>query len=129
MLVTCANGKTRKLGIPTVHDRVLQTSIKLVLEPILEPNFSDSSYGFRPGRNQRQAVEQAQKIVQSGKEYVVDIDLSQFFDRINHDRLISQLKQSILDTRVLRLIGTTLRSGVMELPRALRAHHFGRKYA
>lgn len=104
----------RKLGIPTVRDRVLQGSIKGVLEPILEPTFSKSSYGFRPGRNQRQAVEAAQRMVQEGKEYVVDIDLSKFFDRIQHDRLIHRLGQHIEDKRVLRLIGITLRSGVMK---------------
>ena len=108
------NGKgTRLLGIPIVKDRVLYMAIKRVLEPILDPLFSNSSYGFRPGRNQRQAVEAAQRIVNSGKEYVVDIDLSKFFDRINHDRLIQHLGQHIKDKRVLRLIGMILRSGIM----------------
>ena len=88
-------------------------AIKLVIEPILEPTFSKNSYGFRPGRNQQQAVQEAKRIVESGKEYVVDIDLSKFFDRINHDRLIHKLKAHIEDTRVLRLIGMILRSGVM----------------
>lgn len=108
------NGKgTRNLGIPIVKDRVLHMAIKQVLEPILDPTFSENSYGFRPGKNQQQAVEQAKRIVESGKEYVVDIDLSKFFDRINHDRLIHRLKAYIDDTRVLRLIGMILRSGVM----------------
>ena len=105
--------EVRKLGIPTIRDRVLQTAIKEVLEPIFDPTFSGSSYGFRPGRNQQQAVKEARKIVQEGKEYVVDIDLEKFFDRIHHDRLIHQLGQRIEDKRVLRLIGMTLRSGVM----------------
>ena len=104
----------RLLGIPTIRDRVLHASIKAVLEPIFEEVFSDHSYGFRPGRNQRQAVEAAQKIVQSGKEYVVDLDLAQFFDRIHHDRLIHRLGLWVQDKRVLRLIGLTLRSGVMQ---------------
>lgn len=108
------NGKgTRNLGIPTVKDRVLQMAIKLVIEPLLEPFFSNNSYGFRPGRNQTQAVQMAKRIVESGKEFVVDIDLSKFFDRINHDRLIHRLKGHINDTKVLRLIGIILRSGVM----------------
>jgi RNA-directed DNA polymerase len=104
---------TRNLGIPIIKDRVLHMAIKLVIEPILEPTFSNNSYGFRPGRNQQQAVQEAKRIVESGKEFVVDIDLSKFFDRINHDRLIHRLKAHIDDTRVLRLIGMILRSGVM----------------
>jgi RNA-directed DNA polymerase len=108
------NGKgTRNLGIPVIKDRVLHMAIKMVLEPILEPTFSKNSYGFRPGRNQQQAVQEAKRIAESGKEFVVDIDLSKFFDRINHDRLIHRLKAHIDDTRVLRLIGMILRSGVM----------------
>src|ERR1019366_9524436 len=88
--------------------------IKAVIEPIFEKVFSNHSYGFRPNRNQRQAVEAAQSIVQSGKEYVVDLDLEKFFDRIHHDRLIYRLGLQIEDKRVLRLIGLTLRSGIME---------------
>lgn len=108
------NGKgTRNLGIPIVKDRVLHTAIKLTVEPMIDPTFSKNSYGFRPGRNQQQAVQAAQRITETGKEYVVDIDLSKFFDRINHDRLIQRLKNHIADTRVLRLIGMILRSGVM----------------
>jgi len=103
----------RQLGVPIIKDRVLHMAIKIVLEPILDPKFSDNSFGFRPGKNQQQAVQQAQKIVQSGKEYVVDIDLSKFFDRINHDRLIYRLKHHIKDTRILRLIGMILRGGIM----------------
>jgi len=108
------NAGVRLLGIPCVRDRVVQAALKLILEPILDPLFSDNSYGFRPGRNQRQAVEAAQKIVNTGKEYVVDIDLSKFFDRVHHDRLISRLSQHISDKRILRIIGMTLRSGVMK---------------
>jgi group II intron reverse transcriptase/maturase len=104
----------RLLGVPCVRDRVVQATLKLILEPILDPGFSDNSYGFRPGRNQRQAVEAAQRIVKTGKEYVVDIDLSKFFDRAHHDRLIGRLSTLIPDKRILRLIGMTLRSGVMK---------------
>lgn len=109
---TGGNG-VRLLGVPCVRDRVVQTAIKLVIEPILEPTFSNSSYGFRPKRNQRQAIEAARQHVEAGKEYVVDIDLSKFFDRINHDRLIAKLSKLIDDKRILRLIGMTLRSGVL----------------
>lgn len=103
----------RKLGIPCVRDRVVQASVKRLIEPILEPGFSNSSYGFRPRKNQRQAVEAAQRHVQEGKETVVDIDLLKFFDKINHDRLIARLGKSIEDKRILRLIGQMLRSGVL----------------
>lgn len=104
----------RLLGVPCIRDRVCQTAIKQLLEPILDPLFSKSSYGFRPGKSQRQAVEAAQKIVQSGKKFVVDIDLSQFFDRVNQDRLIGRLSKVIKDKRIIKLIGMTLRSGVIK---------------
>ncbi len=103
----------RLLGVPTVRDRVVHATLKELLEPIFEPLFSDHSYGFRPERNQRQAVEAARRIVVSGKPYVVDIDLSKFFDRIHHDRLIARLSQQVADKRILRLIGLLLRSGIM----------------
>lgn len=103
----------RLLGIPTVRDRVVQTTLKLLLEPIFEPGFSSHSYGFRPGRSPHQAVEAAQQIINSGKPYVVDIDLSLFFDRINHDRLIARMGEKVTDKRILRLVGIMLRSGVM----------------
>jgi group II intron reverse transcriptase/maturase len=108
------NGGKRLLGIPCVRDRVVQATLKSLLEPILDPSFSENSYGFRPGRNQEQAVKQAKAIVNIGKEYVVDIDLSKFFDRINHDRLIAQLKKYGIEKTILRLIGMTLRSGIMK---------------
>jgi group II intron reverse transcriptase/maturase len=103
----------RLLGVPTVRDRVVHATLKALLEPIFEPLFSDHSYGFRPERNQRQAVEAARQIVAAGKPYVVDIDLSKFFDRIHHDRLIARLSQQVADKRILRLIGMILRSGIM----------------
>jgi group II intron reverse transcriptase/maturase len=103
----------RLLGVPTVRDRVVHATLKELLEPIFEPLFSDHSYGFRPERNQRQAVEAAREIVAEGKPYVVDIDLSKFFDRIHHDRLIARLSRQVADKRILRLIGLLLRSGIM----------------
>lgn len=109
-----SQGGLRLLGIPTVRDRVIQTAMKNVLEEIFEPTFSASSYGFRPGKSQREAVTEAQKIVESGRSYVIDIDLSRFFDRIQHDRLIYRLGLEVKDKRILRLIGLTLRSGIMQ---------------
>jgi len=108
------NGGVRLLGIPAVRDRVVQAAVKTILEPIFEPTFSVSSYGFRPGRNQEMAVKAAQQIVQGGKDVVVDIDLSKFFDRIHHDRLIARIKYWMKDARILRIIGLILRSGVMQ---------------
>ena len=104
----------RKLGIPTVRDRVVQTALKQLLEPILDPGFSNSSHGFRPNRGPQTAIERARQLVSSGKDWVVDIDLAQFFDRVNHDRLIARLSQRIEDKKILRLIGLILRSGIME---------------
>lgn len=108
------DGGVRLLGIPCVRDRVVHAALKRILEPILTPHFSDHSFGFIPGRNQEQAVKEAQRIVASGKEWVVDIDLSKFFDRIHHDRLIHRLSLVIDDKRILRLIGMILRSGIMK---------------
>ena len=104
----------RKLGVPSIRDRTIQATLKILLEPIFEPLFSKNSYGFRPGRNQRQAVEAAQQIVAKGKDYCVDIDLSKFFDRVHHDRLIARLSEQVEDKRILRIIGMTLRSGIMK---------------
>jgi retron-type reverse transcriptase len=100
---------------------VVQAALKEILEPIFDPTFSEHSYGFRPGRNQQQAVQAAKKIVSSGKEFVVDIDLAKFFDKIHHDRLIARLGQRINDKRILRIIGMTLRSGVMTCDGMVRA--------
>lgn len=103
----------RKLGVPCIRDRVVSTAVKMLLEPILDPTFSESSYGFRPGRNQKQAVEAARQIALTGKEYIVDLDLEKFFDKVPQDRLIAGLSKRIEDKRILRIIGLTLRSGVM----------------
>lgn len=107
------DGGIRLLGIPCVRDRVVQATLKELLEPLLDPTFSNSSYGFRPGRNQEQAIKAAQEFTQADKEFVVDIDLEKFFDTIGHDRLIQRLSCFIKDKRILRLIGIILRSGVM----------------
>src|SRR5437762_5590032 len=97
-------GGIRTLGIPTVVDRLIQQALHQVLQPIFEPTFADASYGFRPGRNAHQALRQARQYVAQGKRWVVDIDLEKFFDRVNHDLLMSQLAKKIDDARVLTLI-------------------------
>ena len=103
----------RTLGIPTVIDRVIQQALHQVLSPLFEPNFSESSYGFRPNRSAQQAVVKAREYVQEGRRWVVDIDLEKFFDRVNHDILMSRLARRIKDQRVLRLIRRYLQAGMM----------------
>jgi RNA-directed DNA polymerase len=97
-------GGTRQLGIPTVVDRLVQQAILQVLEPILDPTFSSSSFGFRPGRSAHQALAQAQTYVADGREIVVDIDLEKFFDRVNHDILMARLARRIGDKRLLKIV-------------------------
>jgi group II intron reverse transcriptase/maturase len=106
-------GGVRQLGIPTVLDRFIQQAVLQVLQPRIDPTFSESSYGFRPGRRAHDAVCQAQRYVQSGRRWVVDVDLEQFFDRVNHDVLMGKLARRIRDARVLRLIRRYLEAGVM----------------
>ncbi len=106
-------GGVRTLGIPTVVDRLLQQAVHQVLQPIFEPIFSDASYGFRPGRNAHQALRRARQYVAQGKRWVVDIDLEKFFDRVNHDLLMSKLAMKIGDVRVLALIRRYLEAGLM----------------
>ena len=106
-------GGVRTLGIPTVVDRLIQQALHQVLQPIFEPTFSAASYGFRPGRNAHQAVRQARQYVAQGKRWVVDMDLEKFFDRVNHDLLMSKLAAKIGDARVLTLIRRHLQAGMM----------------
>lgn len=106
-------GGERELGIPTVTDRLIQQALLQVLQPILDPTFSEHSYGFRPGRNAHDAVLAAQSYVQSGRRIVVDVDLEKFFDRVNHDILMDRLQQRIADPGVIRLIRAYLSSGIM----------------
>jgi len=103
----------RTLGIPTVIDRLIQQALHQVLSPIFEPDFSESSYGFRPHRSAQQAVVKAREYVREGRRWVVDIDLEKFFDRVNHDILMSRLTRRIKDKRVLRLIRRYLQAGMM----------------
>lgn len=107
------SGGTRTLGIPTVQDRYIQQLLLQVLTPIFEPYFSEYSFGFRPGRNAADAVRAAQRYAQAGKEWVVDIDITRFFDHVNHDILMSRIGKVIRDKRVLGLIGKYLRRGAM----------------
>lgn len=103
----------RNLGIPAVLDRVIQQATLQVLQRTWDPFFSESSFGFRPGRSCHQAIAKAQEYLKEGYEYVVDIDLEKFFDKVNHDRLMSRLSQSISDKRVLKLIRSYLSAGIM----------------
>ncbi|KVN96775.1 group II intron reverse transcriptase/maturase [Burkholderia ubonensis] len=107
------DGGERELGIPTVTDRLIQQALLQVLQPVLDPTFSEHSYGFRLGRRAHDAVLAAQSYVQSGRRVVVDVDLEKFFDRVNHDILIGRLQKRIADAGVIRLIRAYLNSGIM----------------
>lgn len=107
-------GGERILGIPTVQDRLIQQALHQVLSPMLEPTFSDHSYGFRPGRSAHQAVKAMQRHINDGRRWVVDLDLAQFFDRVNHDVLMGRLAHRITDRRVLTLIRRYLQAGMLE---------------
>lgn len=107
------NGKKRNLGIPTVTDRVIQQAIVQVLTPLFEPTFSDSSYGFRPGRNAHQAVRKVVEYANEGYRYTIDLDLEKYFDTVNHSRLIQILSNTIKDGRVISLIHKYLNAGVI----------------
>ena len=107
------NGGKRKLGIPTVMDRFIQQMLMLALTPIWEPRFSEHSYGFRPGRGAQDAVRAAQGYARGGKDWVVDLDITKFFDHVQWDILMGKIAEVIRDKRVLKLIGRYLRAGAM----------------
>ena len=106
-------GGTRELGIPTVVDRLIQQALLQVLQPLIDPTFSEHSHGFRPGRSAHGAVMKAQQYVQAGHGFVVDVDLEKFFDRVNHDILMDRLAKRIADKRVLRLTRCYLQAGIL----------------
>lgn len=107
-------GGVRQLGIPTVVDRMVQQAILQVLEPLLDPTFSESSYGFRPGRSAHQALFAAREYVAEGRSIVVDVDLEKFFDRVNHDILMARLARRVGDKRLLRIVRRFLEAGMMQ---------------
>jgi retron-type reverse transcriptase len=107
------DGGQRELGIPTVTDRLIQQALLQVLQPLLDPTFSEHSYGFRPGRCAQDAVLAAQRHVSSGRKVVVDVDLEKFFDRVDHDILMDRLRKRIADRAVIRLIRAYLDAGTL----------------
>ena len=114
VLIPKPDGSQRELGIPTVLDRLIQQALLQVLQPRIDPSFSPHSYGFRPGRSALDAVRAARALVQSGKRVVVDVDLSKFFDRVNHDILIERLRRRIDDAGVIGLVRAYLSAGIMD---------------
>ena len=122
VMIAKPDGSQRELGIPTVTDRLIQQALLQVLQPLLDPGFSEHSYGFRPGRRAHDAVLAAQAYVQSGRRIVVDVDLEKFFDRVNHDILIERLRKRVPDQGVLRLIRAYLNSGILDGGLVMQRH-------
>ena len=114
VMIPKPDGSQRELGIPTVTDRLIQQALLQVLQPLIDPTFSEHSHGFRPGRRAHDAVKAARSYVQEGKRVVVDVDLSKFFDRVNHDILMDRLRRHIDDGQTLRLIRAYLNAGIMD---------------
>ncbi len=115
-------GGLRELGIPTVTDRLIQQALLQVLQPLIDPTFSEHSHGFRPGRSAHGAVLAAQQYVRSGRRVVVDVDLEKFFDRVNHDILMDRLAKRIADKRVLRLVRLYLQAGILSNGVSIERH-------
>lgn len=109
-----AGGGTRPLGIPTVRDRVIQTAIRDVIEPIFERKFEDNSYGFRPGRGCKDALRKTDELIKKGNYYVVDADIKSYFDNIPQDKLIKRVKEEIADGKILKLIESYLKAGIFD---------------
>jgi len=112
-LIPKSGDEMRKLGIPTVLDRFIQQALLQVLQPMVDPGFSKHSHGFRPGRRAHDAIVEAQRYIQEGRKWVVDVDLEKFFDRVNHDVLMGRLAKHIEDARGLRLIRRYLEAGIL----------------
>ncbi|WP_268874429.1 reverse transcriptase domain-containing protein [Traorella massiliensis] len=108
------NGKQRPLGIPTVVDRVIQQAVAQVLNTIYEPIFSEHSYGFRPKRSAHMAMEEVINNLNEGYEWIIDLDIEKFFDTVNHDKLISILRENVNDATTLHLVRAYLRAGVLD---------------
>ncbi|MFC4720680.1 group II intron reverse transcriptase/maturase, partial [Enterococcus lemanii] len=108
------NGEKRPLGIPTVRDRVVQQAVAYQLNQLFDKGFSEYSYGFRPNRSAQQAIEQALEYLNEGYEWVIDMDIEKYFDTVNHDRLISMLREQVKDRETLHLIRSFLKAGIME---------------
>ena len=121
-MIAKPDGSQRELGIPTVTDRLIQQALLQVLQPLLDPGFSEHSYGFRPGRRAHDAVLAAQAYVQSGRRIVVDVDLEKFFDRVNHDILIERLRKRVPDQGAIRLIRAYLNSGILDGGLVMQRH-------
>ena len=121
-LIPKGGGGVRELGIPSVLDRFIQQALLQILQPCIDPSFSRHSYGFRPGRRAHDAVIAAQRYIQDGRRWVVDVDLEKFFDRVNHDVLMGKLAARITDRRVLGLIRRYLQAGVMAHGVAIERH-------
>lgn len=109
-----AGGGTRPLGIPTVRDRVVQTAIRDVIEPIFERKFEDSSYGFRPGRGCKDALRRVDQLLKQGNCYVVDADIRSYFDNIPQDKLMKRVREEIADGKLLKLIESYLKAGIFD---------------
>ncbi|WP_115288491.1 group II intron reverse transcriptase/maturase [Ectopseudomonas oleovorans] len=122
VMIAKPDGSQRELGIPTVTDRLIQQALLQVLQPLLDPGFSEHSYGFRPGRRAHDAVLAAQAYVQSGRRIVVDVDLEKFFDRVNHDILIERLRKRVPDQGAIRLIRAYLNSGILDGGLVMQRH-------
>jgi group II intron reverse transcriptase/maturase len=112
-LIPKSGGGMRELGIPTVLDRFVQQLLLQVLQPVLDPTFSEHSHGFRPGRRAHDAVCKAQQYIRDGRQWVVDVDLEKFFDRVNHDVLMGKLSNRIDDPKMLRIIHRYLKAGIL----------------
>ena len=119
------DGRQRPLSIPTIRDRVVQQALKNVIEPIFETEFSDSSFGYRPGKNAKQAIERIEEVRDEGHEWVVDADIKAFFDTVNHEKLIDEVAERISDGRVLRLIRSFLEADIMEQGQGLARNVIG----